>query len=192
MTDLLFWFEQNSIRVWITVGIIACYFIFRQLVFPRVEQYIQRDQLKNETLKNAIFSLSLISSILCFVVILFAWGFDIKGLLALSTGVVALTGVAMFANWSILSNITAFFILIAHQSYRRGNFIRVIDMDNFIEGYISEINLFNTKLVSEDREVIIYPNNFLIARPVIINPRTRHAVTGKIQDYMQPVNTDAE
>ncbi len=86
----------------------------------------------------------------------------------------------MFAAWSVLSNITAFFILLAHSSFKRGTFVRVIDGDNYVEGYISEINLFNTKLISESREVVIYPNNLLLSRPLVVNPRQKLDTVGKL------------
>jgi hypothetical protein len=56
----------------------------------------------------------------------------------------------------------------------------VIDGDNYVEGYISEINLFSTKLISESREVIIYPNNLLLTRPMLVNPRDRLNGIGKV------------
>ncbi|WP_156490117.1 mechanosensitive ion channel domain-containing protein, partial [Oleiphilus sp. HI0086] len=77
--------------------------------------------------------------------------------------------------------ITSFFILLVQKSFRRGNFVRVIDGDNYVEGYISEINLFSTKLISEAREVIIYPNNLLLTRPMLVNPRDRLKGIGKLQ-----------
>ena len=109
------------------------------------------------------------------------WGFDFSGLLLFTTSIVTVVGIALFASWSILSNITAYFVLLLHQSYRRGNFIRVIDADNYIEGYISEMNAFNTRLITEAREVIIYPNNLLLSRPTIINPKSRFEGIGKIK-----------
>jgi len=186
------WIELNSSRLVISLLILCAYLVIRRLIIPKLQKLIERDRLKNKTLKDAVFSLNLFIGVLGFLFILFTWGFNFRELLALSTGLVAITGVALFANWSILSNITAFFILVAHQSYQRGNYIRIIDMDNYIEGYISEINLFNTRLIGENREVITYPNNLLIARPVIINPRTRHVITGKIQDLSQAAMTDGD
>ncbi|MGB1582031.1 MAG: mechanosensitive ion channel domain-containing protein, partial [Nevskiales bacterium] len=82
-------------------------------------------------------------------------------------------------------NITAYVVLLLHKSYRRGNFVRVIDFDNYIEGYIAEVNVFNTRLITEAREVIIYPNNLLISRPTIINPRSRLQGVGKITEVKQ-------
>ncbi|MCW9056802.1 MAG: mechanosensitive ion channel family protein, partial [Gammaproteobacteria bacterium] len=81
--------------------------------------------------------------------------------------------------------------LLANRAYRRGDFIRVINIDNYIEGYISEINLFNTKLISENREVIIYPNNLLLALPTIINPKDRYSIVGKTTEFT-PCENKAE
>lgn len=91
-----------------------------------------------------------------------------------------LLGVALFAQWSIISNIAAYFVLLLHPSIRRGNYIRVMDMDNFIEGYVAELSLFNTKMITENREAIVYPNNLLVSRPIVVNPRIRFGSQGKI------------
>ena len=52
-----------------------------------------------------------------------------------------------------------------------------------VDSYISEINLFNTKLITEDKEVIVYPNIQLMSNPALINPRTRYKVIGKISAF---------
>ena len=178
------WFVRHQIDIYLSLAIILFYTMFRRIVIPLIEKYTERDHLKNETLKNAILSVNLFSGLLTLIILLFIWGFNFRELVALSTGLIALTGVALFASWSLLSNITAFFLLLAHQSYRRGNFVRIIEMDNYIEGYIADISLFNTKLISENREVIIYPNNLLIGRPVVINPKSRFSVVGKTTEFV--------
>jgi small-conductance mechanosensitive channel len=127
------------------------------------------------------------------LILLVVWGVDIGSVMIFATTVITLLGVALFASWSMLSNVTAYFILLIHPSFRRGNFIRVFDADNYAEGYISEVMLFSTKLVTEDREVIIYPNNLLLGRLAIINPRDRLAGVGKLKPptQEQPTTPDA-
>ncbi len=180
---LMSWFSKYSLNIVLSVVVILIYFVFRGIVNPKIEEYIERDHLKNSTLRSALFSISLFSWVITFAFLMFIWGFNFKVLLALSTGLLAVTGVALFASWSILSNVTAFFILLVHKSYKRGNFIRVIDLDNYIEGYISEISLFNTKLITVDREIIVFPNNLLIAKPIIIDPKDRYNKIGKTEDF---------
>jgi small-conductance mechanosensitive channel len=175
--------SQYSIRLSLSLLILVLYFVLHGKVIPKLETYVSKGELQNNALSKAINIFRLLYGVISLALLLFIWGFDFKWLLAVSSGIIALTGVAMFASWSILSNITAFFILLAHQSYKRGNFIRVLDADNYIEGTISEINLFTTLLITENREYIVYPNNLLIARPTIINPKNRFSMVGKTQEF---------
>jgi len=82
-------------------------------------------------------------------------------------------------------------VLVFHEPYKRGNFIRVIAGDNYLEGYISEINLFNTKLITEEKEVIVYPNIQLMSNPALINPRTRYKVIGKYPRLRQKAKAES-
>ncbi|TQF73092.1 mechanosensitive ion channel [Pseudoalteromonas luteoviolacea] len=149
-------------------------------LFPKIDQSVDDGGFKNDSLKKAYLTVRWLSGIVFSAVLLVVWGVDISGMLLMSTSILAVTGVALFANWSVLSNITAYFVLLFHSAYRRGNFVRVLDGDNYIEGYISDIGVFNTKFVTEDREIIIYPNNLLLGRPTQINPRNRFNSIGKI------------
>jgi small-conductance mechanosensitive channel len=105
---------------------------------------------------------------------------DLSAMLIVASTTITLLGVALFASWSLLSNITAFFILLLQPSFARGNFIRVIDVDNYIEGYISDLSLLHTKLRTEAGELVVYPNNLLLGRPTLINPKQRLEGFGKV------------
>lgn len=177
------WYYQYQLNILFTLAAVAIYYIFRRMIVPRLENLVERDKLHAKTLHSALFTFTVCASIVILAVVMVIWGFNITELLALSTGILAITGVALFATWSILSNITAFFILLANQSYRRGNFIRVFEGDNYMEGYISQINMFSTVLITETRETIIYPNNLLTARTILVNPRERGRNVGKTDDF---------
>lgn len=185
LAPIMQWFSNYWLNLLLSLVIVAVYLFVRKLVIPRLEAYVDRDHLKNSTIKSAIFTFSLLTGVVTAVIVMMIWGFDFRGLLALSTGIIAVTGVALFASWSILSNVTAFFILLAHQSFRRGNYIRVIEMDNYLEGYINEINLFNTILITENKEIVVYPNNLLTARPIIVNPEVRYPSIGKTDIFQK-------
>lgn len=122
----------------------------------------------------------IITGVLALAALFFVWGIDVEGLLLLATSVVTLTGVALFAQWSILSNITAYFILLVQDGFKRGNFVRIVELDNYIEGTVADIGPFNTRLVTEDRVMVLIPNNAMLTRTVFINPRNRYAVAGKL------------
>jgi len=185
LNQYLQWFANYHLQFILTTVVLIAYVVFRRIASPRLRAYVERDSLKSSTIGHAVLTFNVFAGIVTFVVVLFIWGFDFNGLLALSTGIVAITGVALFANWSILSNITAFFILLANPAYRQGNYIRVIEADNFIEGRIQEINIFNTLLIGASGEAIVYPNNLLVSRPTILNPSRRLYTTGKTEELRQ-------
>ncbi len=192
-TQLTYWYMEYKLNIYISLSIFVTFLIALWYTRPKIEESIHQGRFKDESLKTANNSASIILGTLSLALVCLVWGFDFRGLLLLSTSLLTLTGVALFANWSILSNVTAFFILLIHQSFRRGNYIRVIDLDNYIEGYVADINLFSTKLITEDRESIIYPNNLIISRPTIVNPRTRHFNVGKTTDLaMQPDQSNSD
>jgi small-conductance mechanosensitive channel len=181
---------QYKINIAITLLILVANSLLVKGLIPVVRRYTRNSRLKPNALEKARISIRMVTNIISIVLILFVWGFDFNGLMTMSVGLIALLGVSLFASWSILSNVTAFFLLVFHESYKRGNFIRVIAGDNYLEGYISEINLFNTKLITEDKEVIVYPNIQLMSNPALINPRTRFNVIGKISAFEAEAETE--
>lgn len=181
-TAFLNWLSGSSIQVIATAACLVTYFVMTRFAFPRIEAAVEQGRFKSSSTVTALHIVRFLGSAIIAVVLLIIWGVDFSGLLLISTSIVTLMGIALFASWSILSNVTAYFVLLLHRAFRRGNFIRVIDIDNYIEGYISEVNVFNTKLITVDREVVIYPNNLLISRPTLVNPRKKLSSMGKISD----------
>lgn len=180
---------QYKINIAITLLILVGNSLLVKGLIPIVRTYTRNSRLKPNALEKARISIRMVTNIISIVLILFVWGFDFNGLMTMSVGLIALLGVSLFASWSILSNVTAFFVLVFHESYKRGNFIRVIVGDNYLEGYISEINLFNTKLITEEKEIIVYPNIQLMSNPAVINPRSRYKVIGKISAFETDIET---
>jgi small-conductance mechanosensitive channel len=78
----------------------------------------------------------------------------------------AVLGVALFAQWSILSNITASLIIFFGFPYRVGDHIQVVDKDADISGVIEEISLFHV-LIKRGDELISYPNSLILQKPVV-------------------------
>jgi small-conductance mechanosensitive channel len=104
------------------------------------------------------------------VIIIAVWGFEAEELLKYLGGILTIIGVAFFAQWSILSNITSGIILFFSFPFRIGDVIKVHDKDFPIEGQIEDIKAFHTILKTRDGEIITYPNNLLLQKGVSIVP----------------------
>jgi len=88
----------------------------------------------------------------------------------------AVLGVALFAQWSILSNITASLIIFFGFPYRVGDYITVVDKDGDISGVIEEISLFHVLIIKEGQQ-ISYPNSLILQKPVVQNIRVEQLVS---------------
>jgi len=102
------------------------------------------------------------------IILVVIWGVDTKNLFVALSSVFAVIGVALFAQWSVLSNISAGVILFFTSSFRIGNYIRILDKDMPIEAKVEDIFTFYTHLRTKDGVLHVFPNNLLLQKAVTI------------------------
>lgn len=108
----------------------------------------------------------LLQVIVTVMLICIIWGVDYAELMILFSSAFAVIGVALFAQWSILSNITGSIIIFFAFPYRIGDRIKVLDKDDDITGMITEIGLFHLHIRCDNGETIHYPNNLILQKAV--------------------------
>lgn len=145
--------------------------LFSYIGFRLLKRIISKIARKKEVPAERVFYIQKVFealfSLAGLVAIAFIWSVDFKGFSVFASSLFAIAGVALFAQWSILSNVTASIIIFFTFPARVGDTIRIIDGDNSVEGKIKEISLFQTELNDQDGNLIIYPNNLLLQKPVI-------------------------
>lgn len=180
ISNFITWMDKYYITLLWSGGVILLHMIIVKWTLPKIRKGVKISKLSEESALKAFNIMRIIIGMMTLAALFLVWGIDFSGLLLVSTSLITITGVALFANWSLLSNITAYFILLFQPSYSRGNFIRVFEGDNFVEGTIADVNLFNIKLITDDEEIIMYPNNLLLTRLTMLNPRRRLQGFGKL------------
>ena len=83
------------------------------------------------------------------------------------SSVFAVVGVALFAQWSILSNITASLIIFFSFPYRVGDWVKVVDKDDEVLGQIIEISTFHVIIQRLSSDIVTYPNNLILQKAVV-------------------------
>lgn len=106
--------------------------------------------------------------VILIVALILIWGVNIRELGLIISSVFAVIGVALFATWSILSNITAGIILFFYFPYKIGDRIRIQDKDFPDEAIIMDIQSFTVHLLKDDGELLTYPNNLLLQKGVVL------------------------
>jgi small-conductance mechanosensitive channel len=86
------------------------------------------------------------------------------------SSVFAVIGVAMFAQWSILSNVTAGIILFFSFPFKIGDRIQILDKDLESSGtyLIEDIRAYHLHLRKENGQLVTYPNNLMLQKAVCV------------------------
>ncbi|QEY18984.1 small-conductance mechanosensitive channel [Cellvibrio sp. KY-GH-1] len=103
----------------------------------------------------------------CIVVVCLILGLGYSEISVFLSSIFAVVGIAMFAQWSILSNVTASMIIFFGFPYKVGDRIKVLDKDDDMRGVIVEITLFHVILKREDGNLITYPNTLILQKAVL-------------------------
>jgi small-conductance mechanosensitive channel len=173
-------FSPAIVQMVISAVIILIYIVLSRRIAPFLYRTIAASVLKEEMNRRALVVFHILLFLLLVVVLSVVWGIDIKGLLVLASSMIAVIGVALFAAWSLLSNITAFFIMLGQRNFSPGAEVKIIDGANHIEGKVVEINLFSTVLLTKNNDQVVYPNNLIVSRPVVVQHHIK-ADKSKIQ-----------
>lgn len=179
LTNEIGWLREYWVQIALSLVVAAAYFALEKATAPRVAEGADNSNFSKQAGSRATLVLRSVLGLFAVVFLAGIWGIDFGTFAVVATTVLTVVGVALFASWSLLSNVTAFFVLLLQPSFQRGSYIRVLELDNYIEGRVAEISLFNTKLITDTREVVIYPNNLLLARPMVVNPREHWKPVGK-------------
>lgn len=107
--------------------------------------------------------------------LIFIWGVNFKDLGLLFSSVFAVIGVALFGQWSILSNITSGVILFFTFPFKIGDQIRILDKEILDEDndtnnvyFIEDIKAFHLLLRRKNGELLTYPNNMVLQKAVAL------------------------
>ncbi|MNL27313.1 Mechanosensitive ion channel [compost metagenome] len=109
-------------------------------------------------------------NILVTISLIIIWGVNTEDIFFTVSSVTTVIGVAMFAQWSILSNITSGMILFFSFPFKIGDTIKIHDKDFPIEAEIEDISAFHVNLRTKEGERIIFPNNLLLQKGISIMP----------------------
>jgi len=110
--------------------------------------------------------LQIVLSSITLIFILTVWGVNQSELFLFMASVLTVIGIALFAQWSHLSNITSGVIIFFNHPFKLDDTVSIIDKDFEVEGRISDIGLFFVKLKTKQGEEVLMPNNIFLQKMI--------------------------
>ena len=149
------------------LGTVICLLIFyliRFIVVKSIKRIAKRSQLNLLRTRMVVRYVAMILALINLSIIILIWGVPLERLGVVISSTFAVIGVALFATWSILSNVTAGIILFFYYPFKIGDRIRILDKDFPDEATILDIKAFNVILIKDNGEMLTYPNNLLLQK----------------------------
>lgn len=122
-------------------------------------------------IKHVIRIICYAINLLTILIITLIWGVEPRNVVVVFSSLFTIIGVAMFAQWSILSNITAGIVIFFSMPFRVGDEIEIYDKDSPIKGVIENIMTFTIHLRREDGGVIVMSNTIFLQKVLIVKDR---------------------
>ncbi len=151
-----------------TLVVLLFYIILRIIIAKVVKRFAQLNEVLEHRTNLIIKYINLLLGILALISITIIWGVKKDQILLFISSVFAVVGVASFAQWSILSNITAGIIIFFSYPFKIGDKIKIHDKEYPIEGEIEDIKAFYVVLKTSEGELITYPNNLLMQKGISV------------------------
>ena len=147
------------VTLYVLIQLVTHKFINRTIT----DKLVQRS--RSQLIKRAINFLTLT---VCLIILLIIWGVKHSELAVFVGSVLTVVGVAMFAQWSILSNITSSIVIFFNHSVKIGDSIGIMETKDYeIRGEVMNIGLFFVTIQMIDtKEEITLPNNIFIQKTI--------------------------
>lgn len=162
-----------------TIIAIIVLFLIRILLFKTIKKVGKIGDIDRNRTLLILKYLNVFILIIGVITLSLLWGVDFKDLGLFLSSAFAVIGVAFFASWSILSNITAGIILFFSFPFKIGDRIRIQDKDFPSEAIIEDIRAFHLHLRTDEGELITYPNNLMLQKGIVVIDNPQREDDGK-------------
>ncbi|GLR15599.1 mechanosensitive ion channel domain-containing protein [Portibacter lacus] len=155
-----------DVKIIETIVAVAVYFLLRILSSKAIDRRVEMHLMQKTRGKIIKKAFHLIAILIILILILIIWGVDHSELAIFIGSVLTVLGIALVAQWSILSNITSGIIIFFNHPVKLDNTISIIDKDFQVEGRVSDISLFFVILKTKEGEQITIPNNVFVQKMI--------------------------
>lgn len=159
--------DINYIKIIESLVLIAVFILLRYTSNKIIDKTMEirlMQKPRDKLIKKAI---NLTLQIVFVIILLMLWGVNQEDMALYIGSVLTVVGVAFFAQWSILSNITSSIIIFFNHPVRLDDWVIIMEAKEYeVEGKVTNIGLFFVTLTTKHGEDITLPNNIFIQKMI--------------------------
>ncbi len=160
--------ETYKIQIIETIVVLAGYILVHYVTKTFVNNTLKSTHLQRGRRKIIIKAVHSLSFLTVIILLSAIWGLKQNEISVFVGTILTALGIAFFAQWSLLSNITSSLLLFFNHPIKIGDTLKVMDKDYPFEGEVSNLTYFFVHLKTESGEIITIPNSLLLQKPVSV------------------------
>jgi small-conductance mechanosensitive channel len=157
-----------SIEVIETVLVIVFMIVVRLLSKSQISRALRKFTFSYQRRKVAVKLINFFVVLIGLILIAAIWGIEQKELFLFLSSAVTVMGIAFFAQWSLLSNITSGLILFFNHPMKLGDTIEVHDKDYQLTGVVKDIGYYFIHIETSKGEQFTIPNSVMLQKMVSV------------------------
>ncbi len=151
----------------VVAGYISAYYINKSLI----ERVLKNTLLPRARRKIIVRAFNLLAMITAAVFMAAIWGLRQSEIAVFVSTIITAMGIAFFAQWSLLSNITSSILIFFNHPMKIGDHIKVMDKEFPFEGEITDLSYFFVYVKTNNGELITIPNSLVLQKSISIVSR---------------------
>lgn len=148
----------------VIAGYIGAYYINKSLI----DRVLKNTLLPRARRKIIVRAFNLLAMITAAVFMAAIWGLRQSEIAVFVSTIITAMGIAFFAQWSLLSNITSSILIFFNHPMKIGDHIKVMDKDFPFEGEITDLSYFFVYIKTTTGELITIPNSLVLQKSISI------------------------
>jgi len=167
--------ETYNIQILETVVIMALYIIAVLITKTLINNALKNTKIQRARRKIVLKAIHLFISIAVLILLAGVWGLKQDEIAVFSSTILTALGIAFFAHWSLLSNITSSIILFFNHPLKLGDHIKVMDKDFPFEGEVTDLTYFFVHVKTIHGETITIPNSLFLGKAISVIEGNKNA-----------------
>jgi small-conductance mechanosensitive channel len=160
--------ETYKIQIIETIVVILGYFTAYYTTKIFINNSLKQTHLQRGRRKMIIKAVHLVSFLAASIFLSAIWGLKQNEIAVFVGTLLTALGIAFFAQWSLLSNVTSSLLLFFNHPVKIGDTLKVLDKEYPFEGEVTDLTYFFVHLKSANGEIITIPNSLLLQKSVSV------------------------
>ncbi|MFA9212382.1 MAG: mechanosensitive ion channel domain-containing protein [Candidatus Methylacidiphilales bacterium] len=146
--------------------VVVSYFLVYYITKTFVNNSLKNTHLQRGRRKMIIKAVHILSFLTATILLSAIWGLKQNEIAVFVGTLLTALGIAFFAQWSLLSNITSSLLLFFNHPVKIGDTIKVLDKDCPFEGEVIDLTYFFVHLKTASGELITIPNSHIFQKSI--------------------------